>query len=223
MQVVVRMHARRAGECIALHHCVCVCVRACRMHTMQFATNGEGRRWQWLQRRDHRVGDSCAAGVKLWIGAWMGLGHSFTLWLCICELLKMCGMALMLGVFIDLTLFWLVDVEGSAGEDKPGKIPGAHALVGGNIGCCVFALAAAEGDKVDCEELLGKKYAWWCTWLGHASKTAGDGWVQVVQLLDQNHRRPSVHLEAPSPPTHPHSKTNLSLCLCPFAQERTPR
>ena len=66
-------------------------------------------------------------------------------------LLETCGagVRLALGVVIDLAPFWLVDVEGSAGEDEPGEIPGACALAGGDIGCCVLAFAAAEGDEVD--------------------------------------------------------------------------
>ena len=89
-------------------------------------------------------------------------------------------------------------------------------------------------DKVLGEELLDKihenslwfwtLYAWWCNWLGHASKTAGDGWVQVVlQLLE------TVGGQGSTWKHHPHQliptlkQTYLSLCLCPFAQERTPR
>ena len=50
-QVVVRAHARRAGQCVAPHQRVCVCVWARRVRAMRFATDGEGGRRRRLRRR----------------------------------------------------------------------------------------------------------------------------------------------------------------------------
>ena len=58
------------------------------------------------------------------------------------------GVRLALGVCLDLAPLWLVDVEGSTGENEPGEDPGACSLACGDVGCGVLAFAAAEGDEV---------------------------------------------------------------------------
>ena len=99
-----------------------------------------------------------ACGGRVWVGVRLrrcgsrrGRGRvPLSRFSCALVLLETCstGVCLALGVCLDLTPLRLVDVEGGAGEDEPGELPGAGALAGGDIGCCVLEFAAAEGDKV---------------------------------------------------------------------------